>query len=257
LAQDPACPTIDGELGPLEREPFFQDVMARLSAARIPYLVGGAYAFDRYTGIIRRTKDLDIFVRRQHCTAVLATLARAGYGTELTDSHWIAKAFCDDDFVDIIFNSGNGLCPVDDQWFEYAPRDWVLGRAALLCPPEEIIWQKSYIMERERFDGADVAHLLRACGRTLDWARLLRRIGDHWEVLLAHLILFQFIYPGDRDSVPAWIRQDLLQRAIADRPGGAEDGFRGTLLSRYQYFVDIENWGYHDARLDVAPLDAA
>lgn len=75
---------IDGQLGPPEREPFFQAVMARLTSAGVPYMVGGAYAFDRYTGIVRRTKDLDIFIRRRDCSAVLAALAREGYGTELT-----------------------------------------------------------------------------------------------------------------------------------------------------------------------------
>ena len=32
-----------------------------------------------------------------------------------------------------------------------------------LIPAEEMIWSKAFIMERERYDGADVAHILRAC----------------------------------------------------------------------------------------------
>jgi hypothetical protein len=27
---------------------------------------------------------------------------------------------------------------------------------------EEMVWQKAFIMERERFDGADVVHLIQA-----------------------------------------------------------------------------------------------
>src|SRR5439155_18749180 len=248
----------DGSFGPEERDPFFQSVIAALTDSGLPYMVGGAYAIERYTGIVRRTKDLDIFVKREDCSSVLAVLARRGYGTELTDSRWIAKAFCGDDFIDIIFNSGNGVCPVDDEWLAHAPDDLVLGMPARLCPIEEIIWQKIFIMERERFDGADVAHLLRARGPKLDWHRLLRRVGDNWEVLLAHLILFRFSYPGDNTSVPDWVRQRLLDHAVEVGPwADAESLCQGPLLSRYQYTVDVENWGYHDARLDVAPLEAA
>lgn len=38
----------------------------------------------------------------------------------------------------------------------------VLGIPVQLCPPEEMLWSKSYVMERERYDGAEVMHLLRA-----------------------------------------------------------------------------------------------
>ena len=58
---------------------------------------------------------------------------------------------------------------VDDLWFTHAAPGRVLGVPVLLCPPEEMIWSKAFIMERERYDGADVAHLILACGRELDW----------------------------------------------------------------------------------------
>jgi len=252
------CTSTDGLLGPEDRDPFFQRVLTVLADSDVPYLVGGAYALERYTGIVRRTKDLDIFVRRHDCTALLRVLEQAGYGTELTDARWIAKAFQADYFIDIIFNSGNGICPVDDAWFVYARPDRVLGVPARLCPPEETVWQKIFIMERERFDGADVAHLLRACGPSLDWERLLARVGDHWMVLLAHLLLFRFTYPGDDRSVPEWVARQLLRKGALLEPQAALDDLcRGTLLSRYQYVVDIANWGYHDARLDAPPAEAA
>ena len=37
-----------------------------------------------------------------------------------------------------------------------------------LIPVEEMIWSKGLIMERERFDGADVTHLIRARTATCD-----------------------------------------------------------------------------------------
>ena len=135
---------------------------------------------------------------------------------------WIAKARCGEDVVDIIFSSGNGVAVVDDDWFAHAREATILDMRARLCPPEEMIWSKGYIMERERFDGADVAHLLRACGRTLDWPRLLARFDRHWPVLLVHLVLFAFVYPSERDAVPAWVMDEPSSaERTADAPAGA------------------------------------
>ena len=140
-------------------------------------------------------------------------------------SHWLGKAFSGDDFVDVIFSSGNGLCTVDDEWFANAALMEAGG--VLLCPAEELIWQKAFIMERERFDGADVNHLLRACGPQLDWDRLLRRFGPHWQLLLVHLLLFGFVYPAERQRVPARVVEALLQRLVR----------RGTARRRKRRFA--------------------
>ena len=85
-----------------------------------------------------------------------------------------------------------------------------------LCPPEEMIWSKAMIMERERYDGADVAHLFRHCSGLLNWERLVRRFGGNWRVLLSHLILFGFIYPGERALIPAAVMRELLNRLLAE-----------------------------------------
>src|SRR5262249_37596961 len=150
----------------------------------------------------------------------LGVFAAAGYRAELVFSHWLAKAYHGDDFVDIIFSSGNGLCPVDDAWFDHAVEGEILGARVRFVSAEGMIWQKAYIMERERFDGADVIHLPRARGRQLDWDRLLARFGPHWRVLLSHLVLFGFVYPDDRDSVPAEVLRSLAAR-LQDEPAGA------------------------------------
>jgi hypothetical protein len=244
----PTVPNVFDELEPRTSR-FYLNALAVLSEAEIPYLLGGAYAFAHYTGIVRHTKDLDLFVRPTDAPRALAALQRAGYRTEMTFPHWLGKAFSGDDFVDVIFSSGNGLCTVDDEWFGHAVPMEVGG--ALLSPAEELIWQKAYIMERERFDGADVAHLLRACGPALNWDRLLRRFGSHWELLFAHLLLFGFVYPAERGRIPARIVEWMLERRRHDwsHNGEEERICRGTLLSRMQYLSDTERWGYSDARL--------
>ena len=121
---------------------FYCSALVTLSEARVPFLLGGAYAFQCYTGIVRNTKDFDIFIRARDLDAVFAALTAAGWQTDLSYPHWLGKAGCGDDFIDIIFSSGNGIAEVDDGWFEHALDGQVLGMPVKLCPPEEMIWSK-------------------------------------------------------------------------------------------------------------------
>jgi hypothetical protein len=222
-----------------------------LQGAAVEFLVGGAHALGPYAGIVRDTKDLDIFLRRRDCDAALAALRSAGFRTELTFPHWLAKAQAGDRCIDLIFSAGNGIAAVDDLWFTHAISGRVFGIPVGLCPPEEMIWSKAFIMERERYDGADVAHLIQACGATLDWHRLLWRFGRRWRVLLTHLILFGFIYPGERALIPDAVMDRLLRRLDRERAraGHVTRVCNGTLLSREQYLLDIGNRAYADGRL--------
>ena len=79
----------------------------------------------------------------------------------------------------------------------------------------------------------------------------MRRFGPNWRVLLSHLILFGFIYPGERALIPAAVIRDLLNRLHADLDVPTRDSkvCQGTLLSRAQYLVDVDEWGYEDARV--------
>jgi hypothetical protein len=230
---------------------FYRAALNRLGAAAVPFLVGGAYALEVHAGIHRRTKDLDIFVLADDADRCLKVLASEGYRAELTFPHWLGKVYCGEEFIDVIFSSGNGCCPVDQAWFDNARPGRVLDINLSLCPIEEIIWQKAFILERDRCDVADVAHLLRHHAATLDWNRLIDRFGDNAPVLFAQLVLFDFIFPGHRGSVPDWVRQRLLhEHQLARRQFvGSAPVVQGTLLSASQYLRDIDQEGYHDARL--------
>ncbi|MDP9471188.1 MAG: nucleotidyltransferase family protein [Chloroflexota bacterium] len=236
---------------PPETAAFYRAMIEALRSVDVPFLVGGAYAFARYTGIERHTKDFDIFVRAEDVNRVMATLAGAGCATELTFPHWLGKAYCGSDFIDVIFRSANGLAAVDEDWFAHAVEDEVLGLPVRLIPREEMLWSKAFVMERERYDGADVNHLLRAAATDLDWRRVLRRFGEHWPVLLSHLVLFGYVYPAEARKLPRWVMRDLLGRAEADlnAPAAEERVCRGSLISGTQYLIDIQEWGYRDARL--------
>jgi hypothetical protein len=224
--------------------------MAILRDAEVPHLVGGAYAFARYTGIERHTKDFDIFIRQEDYPRAEWAFRKAGYKAELKFPHWLGKAYSGEDFVDLIFSAGNGIAQVDDRWFDHAVREKVFGMDVELIPPEEMIWSKGLIMERERFDGADVAHVLRAVGDRLDWPRLIERYGRYWRALYAHVVLFGFTYPSERSKVPPEVMEELARRLGEETEAGDEAGkvCYGTIISRQQYLKDVNEWGYEDAR---------
>lgn len=236
---------------------FYAETLTRLEHAGIPFMIGGAFAFTYYSKIERETKDLDIFVRPRDCRQVLALFEAHGYQTELPFPHWLGKVRSGEHFMDVIFSSGNGLARVDELWFAHAIELELFGVASRVSPAEEMIWSKAFVQERERFDGSDVMHLVRAIGPSLDWERLLRRFGSHWRVLLAHLIMFGYVYPDRRDRIPSAVTGQLLRRLADEGPDPENRVCHGTLLSREQYLVDLEQFGYRDARTEPGgPMSA-
>jgi hypothetical protein len=234
---------------------FYGAALDTILDAGCRFLVGGTYALRAYTGIQRPTKDLDLFCLKADYPAILRCLGREGYRTEITNPNWIAKIFDGDRYIDLIFSSGNGVCDVDESWFRFASGGWALGRGVLLMPAEEMIWSKAFIQERERFDGADVLHLIHCQRDRLDWQRLLDRFDPHWEVLLAHLINYRFVYPDDSDAIPTVVMDELLSRASqSNEPtSGKRSSCRGDLLSSKQYDVDFSEWGYEEYPEKITP----
>lgn len=235
---------------PKETREFYRSTMLALIDKEVPFLVGGAYAVSTYTGISRHTKDFDLFVLPSDIENTLRVFEKVGFKTDMYFAHWLAKAFSGDNSIDVIFCSGNGVSEVDPTWFARARKDRVLEVEVPICPPEEMIWTKAFIMERERYDGADVNHLLYSLSDKIDWTRLVNLFGPHWHVLLSHLLLFQFVYPSERERIPASVLEELLERSRLERlsPPPTERICRGTLLSRAQYLIDVNEWGFEDAR---------
>ncbi len=239
----PELPPEDPELA------FYARTMRSLHQARVPFLVAGAAVLQHHTGLCRDTKDLDLFIHERDLERALNALDARGMHTVVAFPHWLAKAYDGDKFVDLIYNSGNGATPVDELWFQHASAGTLLGLPVLFCPAEETIWSKAFVMERERYDGADIAHLLAARARDLDWKRLVWRFGRFWRVLLSHLVLFGFIYPDLARNIPAGVMDELLERLRVERQIVTRERVcLGTLFSREQYLIDLEA-GRRDGRL--------
>jgi hypothetical protein len=230
-----------------EAHAFYKEALELLEESGASFMLGGAFCMFEYTGIYRDTKDLDIFCKASEYTRILKFFADKGYKTELTDVRWLAKVFKGEYFIDIIFDTVNNICRVDDSWFQHAVDAEFVGCNVKLLSPEELIFCKLYVQNRERYDGADVNHVMLKQGKTLNWERLMQRMDPHWHILLAQLIQFQFVYPSDyHDIIPRWLFDELIRRAQEqyDLPPAVERVCRGPIIDQTQYQVDIKDWNY-------------
>ncbi len=232
---------------PPEQRLLFQEVLRLFNDRGIPYVVSGAFALQRHTGIWRDTKDLDLFLPAEHAGAALQALADDGFETAVPDPVWLAKAHRNDYYVDLITGMSNAAIIVDQSWIDRGAPYNVVGVASRVLAAEELIASKLFVTRRERFDGADIAHVIHGTRGELDWPRLLHLAADNWEVLLWVLILFRYCYPAHTDYVPRRIWDDLMsrfQQAIAHSDPSAP--FRGSLVDDKMFAIDVTEWGMHD-----------
>ncbi|HEY0629542.1 MAG TPA: nucleotidyltransferase [Sphingomicrobium sp.] len=234
--------------GPPGWEEFFADCLRLLTEAGYPFLVSGTFALAHHTGIVRPTKDLDVFCKSGDYPRFLSSFQEQGYRTEVEDERWIAKVFKSEKYIDIIFNVSSAVVPVTDEWFAHAPQTQLFGLNVRVTPATEFIWSKMFMQYRDRYDGADVAHIILKKHEEIDWQRLLSGVELYWEVLLMHLINFRFVYPSERELVPRWLFDELIGRlqAQADVPPSTVRMCRGRLLSPADYLVDVNDWGFAD-----------
>lgn len=230
-----------------EAHSFYAEALKELNECGAPFMIGGAFALAHYTGIHRDTKDLDIFCRPADCTRIVKHFANKGYQTEFTDARWLAKVLRNEYYIDIIFDTPNNICTVNDTWFEHASKGEFAGHEVLILPAEELVWCKIYVQNRDRYDGADVNHVFLRHGKHLNWSRLKLLFNAHWHLLLAQILSFQFVYPADSlGIVPSWLFDELIQRAKDqyEMPPALERVCRGPIIDQAQYSIDIKEWNF-------------
>ena len=227
---------------------FYADALRIISEAGVPFLVAGTFAVSSYTGIQRPTKDIDIFCKPGDYPRIMHAFAELGYKTEVKDERWLAKIWRGDDFFDVIFNSTAGVTPVTDEWFKETREVDLLGSRVRVLAPTELIWSKAFVQNRERYDGADIAHVFLKEHDHINWRKLLSYMEQYWEVLLIHILNYRFIYPSERHRVPDWIMDELLDRVKLQRelPVPQIQVCRGRMFSRTDYLIDIQEWGFAD-----------
>jgi glycosyltransferase involved in cell wall biosynthesis len=229
---------------PGEQKRLFREVLRLMNDRNIPYVVSGAFALHEHTGIWRDTKDLDLFLPPEDVGAALKYLAEDGFSLEVTDPVWLAKAVRADYFVDLITGMSNGVIKVDRSWIERSHKSKVMGVPSRVLAAEELIASKVFVAFRERFDGADIVHIIFGTQGKLDWERILHLLGDHWGLLLHYLVLYQYVYPKFPGYVPQEIWDRLLGRLSAElHQPGDKYVFRGSLVDENMFAIDVEEWG--------------
>jgi len=229
---------------PPEQRALFCEVLEHMNRAGVPYVVSGAFALQQHTGIWRNTKDLDLFLPPEVVPEALRHLQEQGFETEVRDPIWLAKAHRGEYFVDLITGMSNAIITVDQSWIDRSSAAVVLGVPTRVLAAAELIASKMFVTFRERFDGADIAHIIHGTQGRLDWQRLLQLVGEHWELLLWELILFRYVYPSKQHFVPGEVWDDLLSRLRRDLESPhASSPFRGSLVDEKMFAIDVKEWG--------------
>lgn len=76
-----------------QAEDFYNNLIGMMLKKKLPFMIGGTYAFMEYTGIVRETGDIDIKIPYNDYPEILKTLSEAGYKTELAEIelNWLAR----------------------------------------------------------------------------------------------------------------------------------------------------------------------
>lgn len=226
-------------------EAFYHHVLDVLDEHGVRYLLGGALSVNAYTGIWRWTKDLDLFLLPDDVGRARRACEGAGFRWVPMFDSWLAKTMEGDVFVDFIWRSANGLYAVDESWFERAQTMRVLGRDLAVIAPEDVILCKVFVAARNRFDGADVLHVIFRAHDRVDWERLAERGEQHADLLLAYAHLYRWAYPAFRDAIPDSF-VDRLERISERQRDALAPPFRGNLLDFVSFRVDVEGFGLPD-----------
>jgi len=227
---------------------FYAKVLKILKEAKFTFMVAGGFAVNAYTGLRRPTKDIDIFVKAGDYPKILNKFTSLGYKTQVHDERWIAKIFKGKLYVDLIFGSSNLVAPVTDDWFKDSQTARFFNHEVKIPSVTDLIWSKVFIQNRDRYDGADIAHLILVKNDQINWERLMCSMEQYWEVLLVHLLNFRFIYPSEREKVPSWLMRELLSRLKHqfELPTPKMKVCRGRMFSVADYAMDVTELGFAD-----------
>jgi hypothetical protein len=176
-------------------------------------MLGGGFALATFTGRWRDTKDIDFYIHPRDRERVVEALSRSGfkdYYPQLAyDRKWIYRSTQSDVIVDIIWSMANQRAQVDDLWFQRAKMLNLRGQRLLLIPPEELMWCKLYILQRDHCDWSDVFNLIYAIGPRMDWSHLLWRLEEDLPLLRAVLHVYAWLCPKHVLKLPSMLWSSL------------------------------------------------
>jgi hypothetical protein len=222
---------------------LYDSVLNGAAEREIPFALGGAFAVATYTGCWRNTKDLDLYVPPEHKDRMIQLLADLGmvdyFDTKEYDRWWIYRGARDGNIVDIIWAMANHRQQIDELWMS-GPEVPIRGHRVRVLPAEAMLWDKLYIMQRDRCDWPDVLNLLYATGAEVNWEMLLRRVGDDLPLMAGVLSVFRWLAPDRAAQFPSWIWRRVGLAAGKPASSAGPDDFnkrRVDLLDRRVWFA--------------------
>lgn len=194
---------------PEEQWSIYREVIVEAKRREVPFALGGAFATATHTNHWKDSKDLDIYVlpeNRQEMIAVLNDLGLRDYYEKAPyDRGWIYRGYTANSIVDIIWGMANHRSLVDEEWLTRGPEINVRGEMVKVLASEEMLWDKLFIMQRDRCDWPDVLSLIHTVGPSMDWHYVLRRLDEDWLLLAAALTVFKWMAPGRARDLPPWL----------------------------------------------------
>lgn len=189
----------------------------------LPFLLGGAFGLAALTGRWRNTKDLDLFVMPAHHEIFVGALRNAGfvdyYDTLAYDRGWIYRAVLEGVIVDVIWDTPNRRSQVEESWFERAVHLNFRGEATLAVPPEEMLFIKSFVLQKDRSDWGDLMNLLCFQAAHIDWEHVIKRYGAELPLLRGILNVFAWLCPLEAGQIPEEIRARLrIEISMPENP---------------------------------------
>src|SRR3954468_8152997 len=198
---------------PPDQWAIYKRAIQAVRKAGISFLVGGGFGLAGYTGRWRNTKDIDLYVVPGEQKRMVEVLSKAGfedyYPSRPYDRGWIYRSTREGIIVDVIWSMANRRAQVDPTWFEKPTILELRDENLRLVPPEELLWCKLYVFQRDHCDWTDVMNLIYAVGPELDWERVLHRLGPDLPVLKSILTLFGWLSPSRAADLPQSLRARL------------------------------------------------
>jgi hypothetical protein len=217
----------------------YRAVIEQAQKLKIPFALGGAFAVAAHTGFWRNTKDLDLYVLPNYRESMVNVLHEVGlqdyYDEKPYDRWWIYRGRSGDTIVDIIWAMANHRAQIDDLWMS-GPEIELRGYAVKVLPAEALLWDKLYILQRDRCDWPDVLNLLEAAGNEIRWEYVIRRMGGDAALLAGILAVFAWMAPGRARELPTWLWHRLGLEGPTPASAEEIDKVRVALLDRRPWF---------------------
>jgi hypothetical protein len=220
----------------------YKCVLDRAIREQVPFALGGGLAVGVYTGKGRYTKDLDLYILPEQREWAINVVSQCGlqdyYETKPYDRNWIYRAHDGDVIVDSIWAMANRRAEVDLGWLERGPEIDMFGQKFRVIPPEELIWSKLYVLQRDRCDWPDILNLISATGSSLDWNHLMSRVEHDLPLMRGLLSVFSWVSPERAAQFPAWLwrKLDLAPAEQVEDPEGRPR--RPDLLDTRPWFCE-------------------